>query len=150
MKVLVACESSGVVRRAFEARGHDAWSCDLLPADDKACKHILTDARNLLKPFYGWDLLIAHPPCTFLTNAGSKHLWDDRENEIKNEQRWCDLEEGAELFKAFLEAPIEKIAVENPIMHKHGKALIGRGQDQCVQPWMFGHMEQKATCLWLK
>jgi hypothetical protein len=151
MKVLVACEYSGVVREAFNARGHDAWSCDLLPADDKSCKHILGDATKILN--HGWDLLIAHPPCTYLTNAGVCHLWDGEDEtglRLPNDQRWKDLEEGASLFRAFLEAPIEKIAVENPIMHKYGKALIGRGQDQCVQPWMFGHMEQKATCLWLK
>jgi hypothetical protein len=151
MKVLVACEYSGRVREAFRARGHDAWSCDLLPADDNSPYHIEGDALQHLDA--GWDLLIAHPPCTYLTNAGVCHLWDGKDeygNREPNTGRWNELEKGATFFRAFLDAPIDKIAVENPIMHKYGKELIGRRQDQCVQPWMFGHMEQKATCLWLK
>lgn len=151
MKVLVACEYSGRVREAFNKRGHDAWSCDILPADDKSCKHIQGDVLGILDQ--GWDLMIAHPPCTYLTNSGVCHLWnkDEYGDTERNEERWKNLEEGAAFFKALIEAPIDKIAVENPIMHKYARDLIGHGKaTQYVQPWMFGHMEQKATGLWLK
>lgn len=142
MRVLVACEFSGRVREAFRRAGHDAWSCDLLPADDNSNNHIQGDALKLLGD--GWDLLIAHPPCTYLTNAGVTWLH-------KDPSRWALLDEGAKFFKAFLDAPIPKICVENPIMHKYAKERIGgKKQSQVIQPWMFGHMEQKATCLWLK
>ena len=142
MRVLVACEFSGRVREAFRKAGHDAWSCDLLPADDNSNNHIQGDALELLGD--GWDLLIAHPPCTYLTNAGVTWLH-------KDPSRWALLDEGATFFKAFLDAPIPKICVENPIMHKYAKERIGgKKQSQVIQPWMFGHMEQKATCLWLK
>lgn len=87
--------------------------------------------------------MIAHPTCTYLTNAGVCHLHKDI-------TRWPKLFDGADFFKKLLNAPIEKIAVENPIMHKYGFAIIGQRQTQTIQPWMFGHMEQKATCLWLK
>jgi len=90
----------------------------------------------------GWDMMIAHPPCTYLTNAGV--VWLHRD-----ESRWSLMKDGAEFFKALLDAPIPLKAVENPIMHKYAVEIIGRRQDQVVQPWMFGHMEQKATCLWL-
>lgn len=149
MKVLVACEYSGRVREAFRAKGHDAYSCDLLPADDNSPYHIQGDVLPLLKN--GWDLLIAHPPCTYLTNAGVCHLYaGGKGSKVRDEQRWQNMEEGAEFFKQFLDAPVDKIAVENPIMHGYAKEIIGQKQTQCVQPWMFGHMEQKATCLWLK
>ena len=142
MRVLVACEFSGRVREAFRKAGHDAWSCDLLPAEDNSNNHIQGDALELLGD--GWDLLIAHPPCTYLTNAGVTWLH-------KDPSRWALLDEGAAFFKAFLDAPIPKICVENPIMHKYAKERIGgKKQSQGIQPWMFGHMEQKATCLWLK
>jgi len=142
MRVLVACEFSGRVREAFRKAGHDAWSCDLLPAEDNSNNHIQGDALELLGD--GWDLLIAHPPCTYLTNAGVTWLH-------KDPSRWALLDEGAAFFKAFLDAPIPKICVENPIMHKYAKERIGgKKQSQVIQPWMFGHMEQKATCLWLK
>lgn len=141
MRVLVACEYSGKVREAFRKLGHDAWSCDLLPADDGSEYHIQGDVLEQLDK--GWDLMIAHPPCTYLTNAGVSWLY-------KKEGRWDDMREGAEFFKALLNAPIPKIAVENPIMHKYAVEIIGRRQDQVIQPWMFGHMEQKGTCLWLK
>jgi len=142
MRVLVACEFSGVVRNAFRARGHDAWSCDLLPASDNSNYHIETDIIHVLtaRP---WDLMIAHPPCTYLTNAGVCHLHTDKD-------RWKKMEAGAKFFKSLLNAPIPHIAVENPIMHKYAVNIIGRRQDQVIQPWMFGHKEQKATCLWLK
>lgn len=141
MRVLVACEYSGRVREAFRKLGHDAWSCDLLPADDNSPYHIQGDVLEHLDE--DWDLMIAHPPCTYLTNAGVSWLY-------KDVNRWGEMREGAAFFKTLLEAPIPKIAVENPIMHKYAVEIIGRRQDQVIQPWMFGHTEQKATCLWLK
>ena len=143
MRVLVACEFSGVVRRAFAARGHDAWSCDLLPAEDRSNKHIVGDARDLLGD--GWDLLmVAHPPCTRLCNSGVRWL---AERDL-----WGELDEAAALFSAFWNAPIDRIAVENPVMHKHANARIVGYEPfaQSIQPWQFGHPETKRTCLWLK
>jgi len=141
MRVLVACEFSGKVRQAFRNLGHDAWSCDLLPADDNSEFHIQGDVMAILND--GWDMMIAHPPCTYLTNAGV--VWLHRD-----EARWDLMREGSEFFKALLDAPIPLKAIENPIMHKYAVEIIGRRQNQVVQPWMFGHMEQKATCLWLE
>ena len=141
MRVLVACEYSGKVREAFRKLGHDAWSCDLLPADDNSPYHYQGDVFDIIDQ--DWDLMIAHPPCTYLTNAGVSWLY-------RKEGRWDQMKDGAEFFKKLLEADIPKIAVENPIMHKYAVEIIGRRQNQVVQPWMFGHMEQKATCLWLK
>lgn len=149
MRVLVACEFSGTVRRAFRALGHDAWSCDILPADDGSEHHYQDDIRNVLgrgKPWNepSWDLMIAHPPCTYLTNSGVTWLHRDP-------TRWQKLDEAAEFFKMLLDAPIPRIAIENPIMHKYAKERIGGvKQSQVIQPWMFGHTESKATCLWLK
>lgn len=140
MKVLVACESSGVVRQAFRDRGHDAWSCDLLPADDGSRFHIRADAANVARD--GWDLLIAHPPCTRLANSGVRWLAE--------RNLWAEMEEGARFFRQFLDAPVLRIAIENPIPHKYALRKIGRAYDQIVQPWMFGHGETKATCLWLR
>ena len=141
MRVLVACEYSGTVRDAFRARGHDAMSCDLLPTDVDG-PHYQGDVFDIIDD--GWDLMIAHPPCTYLTNSGVTWLH-------KDPSRWAKLDEGAAFFKALLNAPIERIAVENPIMHKYAKERIGGvKQSQVIQPWMFGHMEQKATCLWLR
>ncbi|WP_291655945.1 hypothetical protein [Bosea sp. (in: a-proteobacteria)] len=150
LKVLVACEFSGTVRRAFAARGHDAWSCDLLPAEDRSNRHIVGDARDILND--GWDLLmVAHPPCTRLCNSGVRWLsvpppgrtLDDMQEELR---------EGAALFSTFWNAPIDRICVENPVMHRHAKALIENYREpaQSVQPWQFGHGELKRTCFWLK
>lgn len=149
-RVLVACEFSGIVRRAFAAAGHDAWSCDLLPAEDGSNKHIIGDARDILAD--GWDLLIvAHPPCTRLCNSGVRWLTTPPAGRTV-EQMWTDLREGANLFSAFWNAPIERICVENPVMHRHAKALIRNYAEptQSVQPWQFGHGEVKRTCLWLR
>lgn len=140
MRVLVACEYSGTVRDAFKAKGHDAWSCDILPTD-KEGQHYQCDVREVLDK--EWDLMIAHPPCTYLTNSGVTWLHRDP-------SRWQKLDEAAEFFRTLLNAPIPRICIENPIMHKHAKERIGVHQSQVIQPWMFGHMEQKATCLWLK
>ncbi len=141
MKVLIACEYSGRVRDAFIKLGHDAISCDLLPTDSPG-PHYQGDIFDL--DFTEFDLMIAHPPCTYLSNSGVCHLHKDT-------SRWPKLFEGAEFFRQLLEVPVERIAIENPIMHKYAKQLIGGvKQTQVVQPWMFGNMEQKATCLWLK
>lgn len=141
MRVLVACEYSGRVRDAFIKQGHDAMSCDLLPTDVEG-PHYQGSVTDIIDD--GWDLMVAHPPCTYLTNSGVSWLH-------KDPSRWGKLDEGAAFFKRLLDAPIKKIAVENPIMHKYAKERIGGvKQSQIVQPWMFGHMEQKATCLWLK
>lgn len=142
LKVLVACEFSGVVREAFRKRGHDAWSCDLLPSDDNSEFHIQGDVLKELGK--GWDLMIAHPPCTYLCNSGVCWLTKDLEG-----KRWKDLKEAKHFFLELMNAPIPRIAIENPIMHKYTKDKIPK-QTQIIQPWQFGHGESKATCLWLK
>lgn len=141
MRILVACEYSAVVRDAFRAKGHDAWSCDMLPTDGDPTYHIQGNVLPILTQ--GWDLMIAHPPCTYLTNAGVCHLYTEP-------HRWKALIEGAVFFRTLLTADIPLIAVENPIMHKYAAAIVGQRQTQVIQPWMFGHLEQKATGLWLK
>ena len=142
MRVLIACEYSGKVREAFRALGHDAWSCDLLPADDDSPHHIQGDVLEVIGQ--GWDMMIAHPPCTYLTNSGVSWLH-------KRPGRWAKLDAGAAFFKALMDADIPRIAIENPIPHKYAVERIGGVKySQIVQPWMFGHAERKATCLWLK
>ena len=139
MRVLVACERSGVVRDAFIAQGHDAVSCDLVPSSSPG-PHVVGDVTRLLEQ--PWDLLIAHPPCTYLANSGIQHL--------KDPARWGLLDDGAEFFRKFLHAEHTPLrAIENPIPHRHAVQRIGRKYDQIVHPWQHGHMEQKATCLWL-
>lgn len=135
MKVLVACEFSGVVREAFRKRGHDAWSCYLLPALDESEYHIQDDVLKVLEQ--KWDLMIAHPPCTHLAVSGAR-WFKDKEKEQ---------EEALDFVRKLLAAPVDKIALENPISIISTKI---RKPDQIIQPWMFGHMETKATCLWLK
>lgn len=150
MRVLVACERSGIVRRAFAARGHDAWSCDLLPAEDGSNRHCVGDARDMLGD--GWDLLIvAHPPCTRLCNSGVRWLSVPPPGRSR-EELWRELDEGAALFSAFWNAPIERICVENPIMHRHAKARIVdyAAPAQIVQPWWFGEPFFKGTGLYLR
>lgn len=150
MRVLVACERSGIVRRAFAARGCDAWSCDLYPSDDRSNRHIIGDARDILRD--GWDLLmVAHPPCTRLCNSGVRWLSEPPPGRTLAEM-WSELDEGAELFSAFWNAPIERICVENPIMHRHAKArIVGYAPPaQIVQPWWFGDPVFKGTGLYLR
>lgn len=157
MKVLIACEFSGVVREAFRKKGHDAWSCDIDPVGDGSKFHYEQDVFEILDK--GWDLMIAHPPCTFIANSSSKHLYVGKKK-IEGKKigefggidpvRWKDMEDGARFFKALWETNIDKICVENPIMLGYAKDIIGCQQTQTVQPWMFGHPESKATCLWLK
>ena len=146
MRILVACEFSGVVRDAFLAKGHDAVSCDLLPTISKG-PHIQDNVLRHLAA--SWDLMIAHPPCTYLANSGARWLYKRGTKEV-DQVRWSLMEEAVEFFRLLLEADIERIAIENPIMHGHAKKLIGISQSQIIQPWQFGHGETKATCLWLK
>ena len=141
MKILIACEYSGTVRDAFTEKGHDAMSCDLLPTD-KPGKHYQGNVIDIIND--DWDMLIAHPPCTYMSNSGVCHLHKDT-------NRWVELFKAGDFFKRLLDADIPKIVIENPIMHKYGKQLIGNiKQSQVIQPWMHGHTEQKATCLWIK
>lgn len=151
-RVLVACEFSGVVRDAFIEAGHDAVSCDLLPTESPG-PHYQGDVRDMLAA--PWDLLIAHPPCTYLTNAGVRWLHGDYGHKMAptslvGEDRWAAMREGAAFFRLFLDADCPRIAVENPIMHRYAIELVGGKQDQVVQPWMFGDPQQKAVGLWLR
>lgn len=140
-RVLVACEYSGIVRDAFIRAGHDAVSCDLLPSESDLGVHYRGDVRQILN-LHMWDLVIAHPPCTYLANSGVRWLHERPE-------RWGDLDAGATFFRQFLGcAP--RVAIENPIPHKYAVERIGRPYDQLIQPWQFGHGETKAICLWLE
>lgn len=141
MRILVACEFSAVVRDAFRDKGHDAWSVDLLPTEGDPRWHFQDDALSVARR-PGWDMVVAHPPCTRLTKAGVRWL---HEREL-----WSEMREAAEFFRAFLELDVPRIAVENPVMHRYAVEIIGRKQDQVIQPWMFGHLESKGTGLWLK
>lgn len=154
--MLVACEFSGIVRDAFIARGHDAWSCDLLPTE-RPGPHFQEDVLNVLGMRYTvkpWDLLIAHPPCDYITNSGVQWLHRTPKNPnpyvLYKTERWAALVRACRFFKSLLESSVNQIAVENPIPHKYAVGLIGRSYDQRIQPFSFGHGESKATCLWLK
>lgn len=147
MKVLIACEFSAVVRDAFRARGHDAWSCDLLPTEGDPRWHIRGNVFDL--PFSEWDLLIFHYPCTYLANSGVRWLFGGKGNR-RDQKRWELMEQAARSFRYLLEMPIKRIAGENPIQHKYAQGIINKKPDQIIQPWQFGHGETKATCLWLK
>ena len=135
MKVLVACEFSGIVRDAFLARGHDAMSCDLLPTENPGPHH-QGDVRDVLEN--GWDLMIAHPPCTHLAASGAR--WFKAKREDGRQQQ------GIDFFLLLVNAPVPHRAVENPIGIM---SRLYRKPDQIIQPWQFGHEVQKATCLWL-
>ncbi len=136
MRVLIACEFSGIVRNAFLRRGHNAWSCDLLPTEDGSPYHHQANVLELLTRTQ-WDLMIAFPPCTHLAVSGARWFKDKQEEQ----------KHAIDFFMALVNAPITRIAIENPIgimSTKHRKP------DQIIQPWQFGHGETKATCLWLK
>ena len=138
MRVLVACEFSGIVRDAFRRKGHDAWSCDLLPSEGSQEYHYQDDALRIAwDAELGWDLMIAHPPCTHLAVSGARWF------------KYKRAEQEVALFfvRQLMEAPIRRIAIENPISIISSQI---RKPDQIIQPWMFGHGETKATCLWLK
>ena len=139
MKVLLACVISRVVREAFAARGHKSLSCDLLPTEIPG-NHYQGDIFDVIDK-YDFDLMIAHPPCTRLSNSGVRWLHE--------RNLWDEMREAAEFFNRLLDADIDRIAVENPIQHGHARELI-RVYDQIIQPYQFGHDETKATCLWIK
>ena len=136
MRVLVACEYSGRVRDAFIAQGHDAMSCDLLPTDSPG-PHYRGDVRDLFKINYDWDLMVAHPPCTHLAVSGARWFKDKQVEQA----------EALDFVRLLMDAPIERIAIENPVSIISSRI---RKPDQIIQPWQFGHGETKATCLWLK
>ena len=138
MRVLVACESSGVVRRAFTALGHQAWSCDLRPAEDGSIAHLHDDVRAHLD--HGWDLLIAHPPCTYLSVSGMHRT-------VRGLRDPKLTEDALEFVRLLMDAPIERIAIENPVSVISTRI---RKPTQIIQPYQFGHDASKTTCLWLK
>ena len=134
MRVLIACEYSGIVREEFKKNGHDAWSCDILPTEIEG-QHYQCDVREILNQ--DWDLMIAHPPCTHLATSGAR-WFKDKVNEQK---------EALAFVQLLMDAPIHKIAIENPVSIISSRI---RKPDQIIQPWMFGEQFQKTTCLWLK
>ena len=136
VKILIACEFSGTVREAFAAKGHDAWSCDLEPTDVLG-NHYQGDVMDILND--GWDMMIAHPPCTHLAVSGARHFEAKRKDGRQ--------QQGIDFFMSIINAPISKMAVENPIGIM---STIYRKPDQIIQPWEYGHNATKSTCLWLK
>lgn len=154
MKVLIACEFSGIVRDAFRTKGHDAWSCDRLPTERDG-PHVIGDAIEVA--YCGdWDLMIAHPPCTYLANSGAKHLYIDMKKENgPNGERWVAMDQAAVFYATLLAAPIKRKAVENPVMHGPGRKAIERIWTMLtggplppvhyIQPHQHGHGETKAT-----
>lgn len=143
VRVLVACERSGIVRDAFRAAGHDAWSCDLAPCEAAPEYHIRADALAVAATM-DWDILIAHPPCTFLCSSGLH--WNRRGRMVDGRPRTELTDEALEFFMAFTRTGIARYAIENPI---GCVSTRWRRPDQIVQPWQFGHDASKATCLWL-
>lgn len=134
MRVLIACEFSGVVREAFNRMGHDAWSCDIIGTEIVG-KHLIGDVFNFID--WDWDLMIAHPPCQHLAVSGARWF----------PQKQAEQEKALQFVRDLMSVSVEKVAIENPV------SIIStriRKPDQIVQPWMFGHGETKATCLWLK
>lgn len=164
MRVLVACEFSGVVRSAFAALGHEAWSCDILPAEDNG-QHIQADINMVLNypsrvlagmPAWmieaKWDLLIAHPPCTFLCNSGVRWL---APRGVLNPERHAQMQGACDLFAKLYWSDIPRVCVENPIMHKYARDYLQSAwkvpkHSQTIQPYEHGHGETKRTCLWLR
>lgn len=140
LRVLIACEYSGTVREAFKAKGHYALSCDLLPTDIPG-EHYQGNILDILDN--NWDLMIAHPPCTYLCNSSVCRLYT-------NKDRWDLMRGGADFFRTLLNANIGMIAVENPIPHKYALEIIGKKYNQIIHPYQFGHLQSKSTCLWLK
>ena len=154
MKVLVACEYSGIVRDAFIKKGHEAVSCDLLPSESNLGKHFQGDVTDILDD--SWDMMIAHPPCTYLAVSGARWFYHPEDKHLPYEERRPHplhpnrkqlQEEALDFIKLLMKAPIEKIAIENPVGVISTKI---RKPEQIIQPYMFGHSESKKTCLWLK
>lgn len=137
MKILIACEFSGILRDAFRKRGHDAWSCDIIDTEGNPKYHIKDDVlKHLLD---GWDCMVGHPYCTHTAVSGARYFEEKRKDGRQ--------QEAIDFFMALVNAPIPRIAIEHPISIM---SRIYRKPDQIIQPWMFGHGETKATCLWLK
>jgi len=143
MRVLVACEFSQIVTKAFREKGHEAFSCDLLLTEGNPDWHIRDDVLNHLDD--GWDMMIAFPPCTFLAVSGNKWMKQEYQTRFPNRQQ--QRKDAIDFFMQLVNAPIDKIAIENPVGIMSTKF---RKTDQIIQPWQFGHPETKATCLWLK
>jgi hypothetical protein len=141
-KILIACEFSGIVREAFKSRGHDAWSCDLLPSEIEG-NHIQGDALEVLED--DWNLMIAFPPCTYLTVSGNRWMKPEYKNRFPDRPR--QREEAIDFFMALTKAPIPRIAIENPVGIM---STVWRKPDQIIHPYFFGDPQRKATCLWLK
>lgn len=138
MKVLIACESSEIIKKTFHKLGHDAWSCDLLPGEQGGYKHVQEDIfKFILNTYYEWDLVIAHPPCTHLSVSGAR-WFKEKQKEQKAAIRF---------FMGFTRLPINKICIENPVSIM---STIYRKPNQIIQPWQFGEDASKKTCLWLK
>ena len=148
MKVLVACEFSGIVRDAFRARGHDAWSCDLLPSESDSSYHIQGDVLNELQPGR-WDMMIAHPPCTYICIANAPHYNRKKFGDEKVNARLEAQAQSIEFFNLLLNANIPRIAIENPRPLNKLTNITGT-YNQVIQPYHFGHHESKTTCIWLK
>lgn len=149
MRVLIGMERSGVIREAFRAFGHDAYSCDLVPAEDGSSFHLQMDVREALKRG-PWELFIVHPVCTRLSNSGVLRLYvGGKKVNGRDLLKWDDMEEAARFFRSMLEADVPRICVENPVMHGHAKRIVGMEQTQTIQPHQFGDPESKRTCLWL-
>lgn len=151
MRVLIACEFSGVVRRAFRVLGHDAWSCDLLPSEDDSPYHIIGDALEIARS-RKWDLIIFHAPCTYLCNSGVR--WLSSGGRL-NEDRHKLMMQACDFFASLYWSDCPLIAGENPVMHKYAKDYLQSAWkipsfSQSIQPWQFGHGEVKRTCLWLR
>lgn len=142
MKILIACEFSGTVREAFKKLGHDVLSCDLEPTDIPG-NHYQGDIMDIIND--GWDMMIAHPPCTYLTVTGNKWFKDEYKDRFPTRQQ--DRKDAIKFFMQLANAPIDKIAIENPIGIM---SSTWKKPDQIIQPWQYGHEATKSTCLWLK
>lgn len=144
MRVLIACEESQAVTKAFRALGHEAYSCDLLPCSGGHPEwHYQQDVFEVIDK--GWDLMIAHPPCTFLSVSGARHLYN--KDKTPNVERYKKQAEALEFVQRLMDAPIERIVIENPVSVISSKI---RKPEQIIQPWMFGDEATKTTCLWIK
>lgn len=164
MNILIACESSQVIAKAFRERGHNSFSCDLLPCDGGFPEyHFKADGLEIIRNNGGtlqngtsvtvekWDLLIAHPPCTRLCNSGALRLYKHgKKKNGPDPVKWRELDRAAALFRDFWNAPVDRICIENPVPHGHAIKRIGVKYSQTIQPYQFGHPESKRTCLWLK
>lgn len=153
MNVLVACEYSGRVREAFRAQGHNAWSVDLLPSEDNSPFHITGDMWDFLRKRPKWDLIIAHPECTFHTLAGVRWFTTipakPAPGIFYGEARWEQWRKAVAFFKRIQALDVPKLVIENPLMHGYSLNEVGK-YSQIIQPWQFGHKEMKATALWVR